>query len=96
MDDIILAYPKEKGRDADQIITSLRDKYALTGGDDLQWFLGIEITRSWQQKLIQLSQSSYIKKISQLTEQTNLWHNTLMASVEQVPFKGLATALEVN
>jgi hypothetical protein len=43
VDDIILAYHKSKENEAHKIVGSLKQKYTLTGGDDLQWFLGIEI-----------------------------------------------------
>ena len=96
VDDIIIAYHKTQEESAKQITTSLQKKYTLTGCDNLQWFLGIEIIRDRQQKLIQLSQQSYIEKISQLADQTDLRHDTPMSTIEQVPNNGLATASETN
>ena len=36
MDDIIIAYPRAKAAFAGKTVASLRVKYNLTGGDDLQ------------------------------------------------------------
>ena len=44
----------------------LQTKYNIAGGDDLQWFLGIEIIRDRQNRLIWLSQSDYLDKIANL------------------------------
>jgi hypothetical protein len=96
VDDIILAYHKSKEDDAHRIVKSLKEKYILTGGDDLQWFLGVEIIRDREQKLIQLSQQSYVEKISRLAEQLDVRHDTPMASMELVPNPELATAAEIN
>src|SRR5947207_2627037 len=49
-----------------QIVKDLRKKFELSGGDSLHWFLGIEIIRDREKKLIWLSQSSYIDKIANL------------------------------
>ncbi|KAK1914204.1 hypothetical protein P3342_007450 [Pyrenophora teres f. teres] len=45
VDDIILAYHKDMEHQAQQAIKRLQDKYLFTGGNDLQWFLGVEIIR---------------------------------------------------
>jgi hypothetical protein len=96
VDDIIIAYLRGMDAEAQRVIKSLQEKYILTGGDDLQWFLGIEIHRNRDQKLIQLSQSSYVEKISRLTEHSDIRHDTPMASVELLPNTGLATPAEIN
>jgi hypothetical protein len=64
VDDIIIAYSKASKFKADQAIEHLQGKYTITGGHNLQWFLGIEITRDQDQRKIFLSQTSYIDKIS--------------------------------
>jgi hypothetical protein len=43
VDDIILAYYKDKVQEAQNAIKQLQDKYLFTGGNDLQWFLSMEI-----------------------------------------------------
>lgn len=96
VDDIILAYPKEKTTTASKIVESLRGKYTLTGGDDLQWFLGVEIVRDRRQRVIQLSQTAYIEKVSHLAEHSNVRHDTPMANLELLPSPNLATPAETN
>jgi hypothetical protein len=96
VDDIILAFHKEKEAEAAQAIASLKEKYTLTGGDDLQWFLGVEVTRDRPNRLIQLSQASYVEKISRLAEQLDIRHDTPMAGIELIHNDGLATAAEIN
>ncbi|KAM4062356.1 reverse transcriptase (RNA-dependent DNA polymerase) [Hirsutella rhossiliensis] len=46
VDDIVFAFRKEDGLRAKALTDQLRSKYELTGGNDLQWFLGIEIIRN--------------------------------------------------
>lgn len=96
VDDIILAYHKEKEQEAQQAIKSLQDKYTFTGGNDLQWFLGMEVIRDRTRHTIQLSQAAYSDKISRLADKTNLRHDTPMAAIELKPRKGLATPADIN
>jgi hypothetical protein len=96
VDDIILAYHKEKEQEAQQAIKRLQDKYTFTGGNDLQWFLGMEVVRERANRKIQLSQASYSDKISRLADKTNIRHDTPMASIELQPRRGLATPTEIN
>ncbi|RKK80123.1 hypothetical protein BFJ68_g17747, partial [Fusarium oxysporum] len=64
VDDLIVAYEKTNQRSVEWTIGKLREKYQLSGGDTLQWFLGIEIIRDRNQRLIWLSQSSFVDKIT--------------------------------
>ena len=44
MDDIVVAYCKNDEQEALKVIDQLREnKLNILGGEDLQWFLGIEI-----------------------------------------------------
>jgi hypothetical protein len=43
VDDIVLAYWKQDEKIANSIVKDLKKHYNITGGHDLQWFLGIEI-----------------------------------------------------
>jgi hypothetical protein len=58
VDDIVFAYCKKDEQIAESIVQELKSKYKLTGGDDLRWFLEIEVIRDRSKKLIWLSQSS--------------------------------------
>ncbi|KAL9567430.1 hypothetical protein ACKAV7_008380 [Fusarium commune] len=64
VDDLIVAYEKTNQKSVEWTIGKLREKYQLSGGDMLQWFLGIEIIRNRNQRLIWLSQSSFVDKIT--------------------------------
>jgi len=64
VDDIVFAFPKRKTAHAQEMIELLKARYRLTGGADLQWFLGIEIVRDRSRRLIWLSQALYIDKIA--------------------------------
>jgi hypothetical protein len=63
VDDIVLAFRKGKQEEAKDAVRQLQTRYTLTGGDDLQWFLGIAIIRDRRKRRIWLSQASYIDKI---------------------------------
>ena len=62
VDDIVIAY--WKGQDLKELVAILKKQYELTGGNKLQWFLRIEIIRDRPRRLLWLSQSAYIEKIS--------------------------------
>ncbi|KAJ3558539.1 hypothetical protein NPX13_g9684 [Xylaria arbuscula] len=96
VDDIVLAYQSSQEASAIRLIRELKTKYQLTGGDDLQWFLGVEVIRDRQQKLIWLSQSSYIEKISKLSDSKEKKHPTPIKIQELLPYRGLATAKEIH
>jgi hypothetical protein len=46
VDDIILAYALSTEQEDQQAIKQLQERYTITGGHDLLWFLGMEIMRS--------------------------------------------------
>ena len=97
VDDIVLAYRKHQEGEVSGLISGLKDRYALTGGGSLQWFLGIEILRDRAKKLIWLSQSSYIDKIANLastkTDQT-IKVRVPMGKEELLPSEEIATKAE--
>jgi hypothetical protein len=96
VDDIVIAY--RKGQDPKELVAALKTRYELTGGNELQWFLGIEIIRDRPRKLLWLSQSAYIEKISQLVDNTNkdIAAQTPMRSIELLPRDDIALASEVT
>ena len=59
IDDLVVAFPKECGRMAQEAIATLKHHYSLQGGGNLQWFLGVSVLRDRQRHLIWLSQSTY-------------------------------------
>jgi len=96
VDDIIFAYAKHKTKEAQQAVELLKDKYTMTGGDDLQWFLGVEVIRDRNERLIHLSQAAYVDKIYRLVDKHELRHDTPMSSVELKPSTSLSTPAEIN
>jgi hypothetical protein len=55
VDDIVLAYQKGKKSQVKVLIQAIKNRYTLSRGDNLQWFLGIEILRNRKEGLIKLS-----------------------------------------
>jgi hypothetical protein len=45
VNDIIVMYSKKRGSEAQAAVKDMKKKYSITGGDDLHWFLGIEVIR---------------------------------------------------
>ncbi len=71
-----------RARRLGQSISQLKARYTLTGGHNLYWFLGVEVIRDRQQWSLWLSQSSYIDKIFQLTDEKLGPSDTPMACEE--------------
>ncbi|KAG5786568.1 hypothetical protein H9Q69_014351, partial [Fusarium xylarioides] len=63
VDDIVIAFKKEKEDQALSLIKSLKAKYKLTGGNELQWFLGMEVIRDRGSRRIWVTQVMYLEKI---------------------------------
>jgi hypothetical protein len=52
VDDIVFSYRKHQEDIVLGLVGQLQQNYTLTGGEPLQWFLGIEILRDREEKLI--------------------------------------------
>jgi len=98
VDDIVFAYRKKDEKIIESIVQELKSKYKLTGGDNLKWFLGIEVIRDRSKKLIWLSQSSYIDKIADMLDSNarNINFQTPMTQDELLPYNGQASHAETN
>uniref|UniRef100_A0A093ULN7 Retrovirus-related Pol polyprotein from transposon TNT 1-94 n=1 Tax=Talaromyces marneffei PM1 TaxID=1077442 RepID=A0A093ULN7_TALMA len=90
VDDIVLAYKKSRQLEADSVLNQLRAKYNISGGEDLEWFLGMRIIRDRSNKVIWLSQATYIDKIAKLAD-TRQTDDTPMSREELLPYEGTAT-----
>jgi hypothetical protein len=55
MDDIVFTYWKDYKKEATKLIQKLDSQYKLSGGRELQWFLGINILYDYANKQIWLS-----------------------------------------
>ncbi|PWO19563.1 calcium-binding mitochondrial carrier protein Aralar2, partial [Pyrenophora tritici-repentis] len=82
---------KDQSKKAQEAMDQLKQRYSITGGDDLQWFLGIEVIRDRSKQLIHLSQVAYYEKINRLVDDQTIRHDTPMATSELMPREGLAT-----
>lgn len=87
VDDIVLAYRKERESEIQSTMKELQKQYKLTGGKSLQWFLGIEVIRDREKRLIWLSQSDYFDKIANLVDRTDRRHETPMRREELLPYE---------
>lgn len=96
VDDIVVVYRKQQEKEANVAVEQLQSKCRITGGDDLKWFLGIEILRDRKRRLIWLSQSSYLTKIAQLNDSKVGAKGTPMTKDELLPFNGMAAVKEVR
>jgi transposase InsO family protein len=91
VDDIVSAFEKSKKDQADYLIKQLKDKYYMTGGEALQWFLGIEVLRDRENRLIRLSQASFIDKMAKLASHDKSRPETPMRTTELLPYEGRAS-----
>lgn len=98
VDDIVLAYRKKYEQQVTDLMTQVKARYQITGGNDLQWFLGIEVIRDRERKLIWLSQSEYSRKIANLITHLdpNTKASTPMRREELFPFEGIATGASIT
>ncbi|EAQ84333.1 hypothetical protein CHGG_08347 [Chaetomium globosum CBS 148.51] len=94
VDDIVIAFRESQRQEALRTMIQLRTRYKLTGGEPLQWFLGMEILRDRSNRLLWLSQKSYIDKIATLA-QTETASGSPMTKEELLPYEGIATARDV-
>ena len=95
VDDIVLAYRKRDRKRAEELINGLRARYELTGGDDLHWFLGLEVHRDRTKRLVWLSQTAYIEKIFRLAQDQKT-EKTPMDTKEVLPYLEIATSGSVG
>jgi len=95
VDDIVFAFSHQEVTRAQGLVEALKNRYSLTGGGELQWFLGIEILRDRKRRLIWLSQSSYIDKISGLSDAQPRCDSP-MSKEELRPHLGHASLSEIH
>ncbi|KAF7564271.1 uncharacterized protein PtrM4_153230 [Pyrenophora tritici-repentis] len=95
VDDIILASSKRHAEVAQKVEEELKQRYNLTGGKDLQWFLGVEVIRDREKRKIWLSQKAYVEKIARLATNKDQRHNTPMARIGSLLFAAVNTRPDV-
>lgn len=67
VDDIVIAAPKGRATEVKEIAREVQQRYQLTGGSELRWFLGIEVIRDREKGRIWLSQASYAQNAPNTT-----------------------------
>lgn len=95
VDDIVIAYRKERRTTAPRAVIELKQRYKLQGGDNLNWFLGIRVVRSRPQRKIWLAQTSYIDKIASLAS-VKQPEKIPMGRQELLPHEDYASAEEIR
>ncbi|KAI8659271.1 hypothetical protein NCS56_01144000 [Fusarium sp. Ph1] len=95
VDDIVVAFKKGDRDTASQVIESLKGKYKLTGGHELQWFLGMEIIRDRTSRRIWVTQIMYLEKIYELRT-ADAPNGSPMMKEELVPNEGEAIRRIIN
>lgn len=96
VDDVIIAYRKKAQEDVDEVSQQLQEKYQITGGKEVQWFLGMEIIRDRPQRKIWLSQTSYIEKVSKLIDLSDRLPDVPMGTEELLPRRDHAAPHEIQ
>lgn len=96
VDDIVLAYKRGSENEMKQITNQLQQKYRLSGGNPLQWFLGVEVLRDRKKGLIWLSQSAFVDKIANLVPSPDRWPSVPMSGPELLPYEGRSSLASIR
>jgi hypothetical protein len=64
VDDIVYMYREQHEAQAELFREALTNRFKMRDLGDLQWFLGIQVMRDWENQQIWLSQESYIEEIA--------------------------------
>jgi len=54
VDDFLLIYPKSHEQTVIKMVEGIKKEYSLTGGDDVNTFLGMRVIRDWESKKLWL------------------------------------------
>lgn len=98
VDDIVVAFREEKRAEASNLVAHLRSRFALQGGDEVQWFLGVAVLRDRARKTIYLSQADYIRKMERFLANRvdRRIRKSPMAAAELHAFAGVASRRETQ
>ena len=99
VDDIVFAFRKDKTGIVKGAVRELKTKYQLTGGGELQWFLGIQVLRDRKNRVTWLTQTDAIDKLRKYSDSTHGLTRTVdtpMTSTDLVPYDKEATAHEIR
>ena len=90
VDDIVFAFLTERSRMVEAIVAELKKRYELTGGGNLQWFLGMEIIRDRRRGYAALTQRVHLERLRR-DYGINTSPTTPMTQEELLPYDGTAT-----
>jgi hypothetical protein len=63
VDDIVVAFPKDRDKQATHLKTRLTERFEMKVLRELEWFCGIRITRNRASRCLWINQESYIEKM---------------------------------
>jgi hypothetical protein len=93
VDDIVLLFQEKDSHKYAEFKKNLMNRYKIRDIGDLTWFLGIRVTRDFEQWKIWLCQDSYIEKIAQTFHIEYMKTPTTPLPFEElVPNEGKATS----
>ena len=95
VDDLAMAYREERRQVKEDTVKALQSRYETTGGDDIKWYLGIEIIRDRRQRKTWLSQAAYAEKIYNLAQEKRTFE-TPMGIAELLPNPDQATQASIH
>ena len=95
MDDIVFTFLIKQSRIVEAIMVKLKKRYNLTGGEDLQWFLGIKIIQDRRKGYVTLIQRVHLKQFRK-DYGINTSPITPMIQKELLPYKRTATKSKVK
>ena len=95
VDDIVVAYEKKKELQVEKVMSKLMKRYELTGGSDLQWFLGMEVSRNRDCRVSWLTQKLHLEKLGK-DYGARTQPKTPMTQEELLPYEGSATSREIK
>ena len=96
VDDICVIYDKRYSAYVDAFEAKLFNKYEMKALGEIEWFLGIRVTRDRASRKLWLCQDSYIDKIGAKLNITGVNAKASPLPVEDIPkFNGIATAQDI-
>ena len=73
----------------------LKKRYKFTGGENLQWFLKMEIIRDRRKEYVALTQKVHLKRLCK-DYNINIRPITPITQDELIPYKGMVIKLKVK
>ena len=89
VDNTVFSYRKEDTVTVQSLVLQLQQTYQLSGSNELQWFLGIEVIKDRSKGLIQLLQTIYFDKIVSLATTIPITKvKVSISTIKLLPYEG--------